>query len=140
MITVVLYNLIASFDWVYTCRPMAKYWDLTITTGSCINWVKVSVFSSVMNAVTDFLLLLLPIIFLRNLRLPRKQKIGVMLVLMTGGLYVEVHGPLSYISKNTRLIGFLSVLVVSIIKAKRTVSLVDSTDLTWDIVASTIFW
>lgn len=88
MAIVVLYILVASFDWVYTCQPIAKYWDLTITGGSCINWVKIAVFSSVMNAVTDVALLVLPIIFLRNLRLPKKQKVGVMIVLMTGGLYV----------------------------------------------------
>lgn len=88
MVTVVLYILVAAFDWVYTCQPIAKYWDLTITDGSCINWVKLAVFSSVMNVVTDVALLVLPIIFLRNLRLPTKQKVGVMIVLMTGGLYV----------------------------------------------------
>jgi hypothetical protein len=88
MAVVVLYILVASFDWVYTCQPIAKYWDLTITGGSCINWVKVAVFSSVMNAATDVALLILPIVFLRNLRLPIKQKIGVMIVLMTGGLCV----------------------------------------------------
>jgi hypothetical protein len=85
----VLYILVAAFDWVYTCQPIAKYWDLAITGGSCINWIKIAVFSSVMNAVTDVALLVLPIIFLRNLRLPTRQKFGVMLVLMTGGLYVR---------------------------------------------------
>lgn len=89
MITVVLYILVGSFDWVYTCRPLEKYWDLTITTGSCINWVKIAVFSSAMNALTDFVLLVLPLIILRNLRLPKRQKVGVVLVLMTGGLYVN---------------------------------------------------
>lgn len=88
MVAVVLYILISSFDWVYTCRPINKYWDLNITDGSCINWVKIGVFASVMNCLTDVSLLVLPMIILRNLRLPRKQKIGVIIVLMTGGLYV----------------------------------------------------
>lgn len=86
MVAVVLYILVQSFDWVYSCQPIAKYWDLTIDKGSCINWVKIAVFGSVMNATTDIALLVLPIMFLRNLRLPTKQKFGIMIILMTGGL------------------------------------------------------
>jgi len=45
------------------------------------------VFSGVMNSITDATILTLPVIFLRNLQLPMRQKIGVIMVFMTGGLY-----------------------------------------------------
>ncbi|KAH8702869.1 hypothetical protein GQ44DRAFT_783444 [Phaeosphaeriaceae sp. PMI808] len=88
MVIVILYSLVGSFQWVYACRPLKKYWDLTITGGSCINWLMIPVFSGVMNTTTDATILILPVLILRGLRLPMKQKIGVMIVLMTGGLYV----------------------------------------------------
>ncbi|KAH8726723.1 hypothetical protein GQ44DRAFT_771095 [Phaeosphaeriaceae sp. PMI808] len=116
MTIVVLYSLVTSFQWVYACRPLEKYWDLTITGGSCINWIKVTVFTGVMNAATDAAILILPVLILRDLRLPMKQKIGVTIVLMTGGF----------------------VFVVSIVRAKMTVDLVYKKDITWEIL--TIVW
>ncbi|KAH8728011.1 hypothetical protein GQ44DRAFT_824349 [Phaeosphaeriaceae sp. PMI808] len=90
MAIVTLYSLVASFQWVYACQPLEKYWDLTITGGSCINRLKVSLFSGVMNTATDSIILVLPVLFLRGVALPKKQKIGVMIVLMTGGFVIRV--------------------------------------------------
>ncbi|KAH7343084.1 hypothetical protein BKA66DRAFT_543905 [Pyrenochaeta sp. MPI-SDFR-AT-0127] len=117
MVIVVIYSLVASFEWVYACRPLEKYWDHTIPGGSCINWLTIAVFSGVMNSTTDVVMLILPVIILRNLRLPRRQKVGVMMVLMTGGL----------------------ILVTSVIRLKRTLDWVDTTDITWQAV-STCMW
>lgn len=86
MLIVVLYSLPATFEWVYACQPMAKLWDLTITHGSCINFHAIFIFSGAMNTATDFIILLLPTVILRSLRLPRRQKIGVYFIFMTGGL------------------------------------------------------
>lgn len=97
MVVIVLYTSIASFDWVYSCRPLQKYWDLSITSGSCIYWLQISIFSCVMNTATDIGILILPPLMLRNLHVPRKQKIGVIIVLMTGGLYVEYPARSVYI-------------------------------------------
>jgi hypothetical protein len=88
MVIVIVHSLVASFYWVYACRPIEKYWDPTITSGSCINWFKVAVFGAAMNTTTDAALLIMPVLFLWNLQLPKREKIGVMIVLMTGGLYV----------------------------------------------------
>jgi hypothetical protein len=88
MAIVAVYSLVTSFVWVYACQPLEKFWDLTVTGGSCINWLKITVFNGVMNTTTDAAVLLLPFLLLRNVQLPKRQKIGVMIVLMTGGLYV----------------------------------------------------
>ncbi|RYP49228.1 hypothetical protein DL768_005002 [Monosporascus sp. mg162] len=118
MAIVVLYSLVASFEWTYACRPLQKYWDLTITGGSCIDYMKVFVFSGVMNTITDAVILLLPVLILRDSFLPKRQKIGVMLILMTGGF----------------------VLVVSIIRLKLTADLGDMADITWEGVEVGIWW
>jgi hypothetical protein len=89
MVMVVLYSLIATFDWLYACRPIAKLWDLTITHGSCIDVNKIYIFSGAMNMTTDSIILFLPTVILWDLRLPRGQKIGVVCIFMTGGLYAS---------------------------------------------------
>jgi hypothetical protein len=85
--TVVLYSFVASFGWVFACRPVEKFWDLTITNGSCVDWGKVNIFSGAMNIATDTIILILPIVMLQKIRLPKWEKIGLLIVLMTGGLY-----------------------------------------------------
>ncbi|KAH8707091.1 hypothetical protein GQ44DRAFT_817984 [Phaeosphaeriaceae sp. PMI808] len=110
MAIVLLYSLVTSFQWVYACQPLKKYWDLTSTSGSCIDRLKIAVFGGVMNTITDTVILILPVLFLRDLKLPKKQKIGVMIVLMTGGF----------------------VLVVSIISVKATVGVGYTKDFTWE--------
>ena len=87
MAIVVIYSLLLSFAFLYHCRPIKRHWDLTITRGSCVDLLKINILSGVMNILTDFTILVLPILILRKLRLPIRQKIGVMIVLMTGGLY-----------------------------------------------------
>lgn len=137
MAIVALYSLVASFQWVYACRPLEKYWDLAITGGSCINRLKISVFSGVMNTATDAAILILPVLFLRGVGLPKKQKIGVMIVLMTGGLYVYEH--LDCIEAE-RANTWISVLGVSIIRVKLTAGMVYTKDVSWDSFPNAVWW
>ncbi|KAH7108852.1 hypothetical protein B0J11DRAFT_240172 [Dendryphion nanum] len=118
IVVVILYSLISSFEWLYACRPLEKYWDLSITRGSCINWLKITIFSGVMNTVTDGVILILPIFMLRKVRLPRWEKIGLVLVMMTGGF----------------------VLAISIIRLKKTIDMASNPDITWEAVHSGIWW
>jgi hypothetical protein len=50
IVVVVLYSLVATFEWLYACRPMAKLWDLTITHGSCVDFDKIYQESSATSA------------------------------------------------------------------------------------------
>ncbi|EXK23440.1 hypothetical protein FOMG_19781 [Fusarium oxysporum f. sp. melonis 26406] len=50
-------------------------------------FLKVTIFNGVMSTATDATILLLPIAILRGLRLQGK-KLGVMMIIMTGGLWV----------------------------------------------------
>jgi len=109
MAIVVAYSLVTSFEWVYACRPLEKLWDLTVTGGTCINFKMVPVFNGVMNTTTDAIVLALPILFLRKLQMPKRQKIGIMVLLMAGGF----------------------ILIVSIVRLKLSVDLVHTVDISW---------
>ncbi|PVI00861.1 hypothetical protein DM02DRAFT_728327 [Periconia macrospinosa] len=117
MAIVVVYSLVTSFEWIYACRPLHKYWDFTVP-GSCIDWEKIAVFNGSMNSVTDIIILILPALFLRKLKLPKKQKIGVGILLMAGGF----------------------ILVVSIIRLKQSLDIVHTMDITWEGVPVGIWW
>jgi hypothetical protein len=84
--SVVLYCLVSSFAVFFSCKPVAKTWDLTITYGSCIDVSKMWTFVAAMNSTTDILILFLPIVMMWNVRMQTKRKIGVVAVLMVGGL------------------------------------------------------
>ncbi|KAF1973764.1 hypothetical protein BU23DRAFT_371494, partial [Bimuria novae-zelandiae CBS 107.79] len=115
---VVVYSLVASFEWTYACQPLEKYWDLTITDGSCVNFLRFTVSSGVMNTTTDVAILVLPVLLLRNVQLPKRRKIGAVVMLMSGGF----------------------ILIVSIIKLKLSVDLVNTVDISWDAVPMAVWW
>ncbi|KAH8724209.1 hypothetical protein GQ44DRAFT_802375 [Phaeosphaeriaceae sp. PMI808] len=103
----------------YACSPMEKYWDITITTGSCINQYAVYLFSASMNIATDAIILVLPIVMLWNVYIPRRQKFGVVFILMAGDC---------------------SVLVASIIRLVHIVKSYFTTDITWDFADQDVWW
>jgi len=76
-------SLFGGLGFLFMCRPMEKYWNPTIS-GNCLNFKNAFFIGSWMNVVVDVVMLLLPIWLLRPLRLPLKQKIGLLLILMTG--------------------------------------------------------
>ena len=72
---------------IVSCNPPSKTWDLTIVKGSCINKNAFYVASSVINVVTDIMIYLLPLRTVWTLQLPLRQRLGLLLVFMTGLLY-----------------------------------------------------
>ncbi|KAL8369505.1 hypothetical protein RB595_000026 [Gaeumannomyces hyphopodioides] len=111
-IIVLIYGTVTSFQFLFDCQPIEKYWDFTITDGKCIDWAPIMLFNGVMNSLTDAAILFLPIWLLWCVRLPLRQKVGVMGVMMTGGL----------------------VLGVSITRAVKTIEGLSNPDLTWHAV------
>ena len=85
MFVVCFYSLFGAFTFVVVCRPIEKYWNAAVL-GTCLNVKATFLVTGVFNVLTDFIMLSLPVWLLRPLRLPRRQKIGVTLVLMTGSL------------------------------------------------------
>ncbi len=75
---------------LYICKPIASYWDWTIADSTCLNQQAVFDAANILNMSTDYMILLLPIWMLRPLRAPLLKKIGIALIVMTGGLCVTL--------------------------------------------------
>lgn len=85
MIFTLSYTLPMAFVVLYQCTPMAATWDERIEA-QCIDIQLMCNVTGVMNALTDFTILILPIWLLWPLRIPLMRKVGVTLIMMTGGL------------------------------------------------------
>ncbi|ORY09604.1 hypothetical protein BCR34DRAFT_368527 [Clohesyomyces aquaticus] len=115
----ILHNLIAALGIVINCNPIAKYWDYSITTGSCVNLNAFFLSVACINAATDLALLFLPIRIIWGLHLPMRRKISVAILLLTGSF----------------------VCVVSLIRVSMVVEGMNTTtmDATWGMVANFIW-
>jgi len=85
MFVAVGYTIPNAFLSLYVCRPMQKYWS-PMLEGTCVNINAAFHTANALNVATDFAILLLPIWLLKPLRAPFMKKLGIMLILMTGGL------------------------------------------------------
>ncbi|EKG09926.1 hypothetical protein MPH_12998 [Macrophomina phaseolina MS6] len=84
MAIIIIYGVIGSLQFLFACRPIAKFWDPTITYGSCSDNNKFWISNAAVNSVTDIIMVILPILMLWNVRIPKRQKIGLILIFMTG--------------------------------------------------------
>ncbi|KAK3292997.1 uncharacterized protein B0H64DRAFT_327411 [Chaetomium fimeti] len=83
------YSVPQIFLFLYVCTPIGSYWDWSIP-GTCINQQAIFDAGNILNMVTDFMILLLPIWLLRPMRAPLIKKLGVLLILMAGGFVCGV--------------------------------------------------
>ena len=86
IITTVVYALLGSFEFLFSCRPLAKSWDKTITYGSCINVSEILAVHGGLNIATDIAMLILPVVMVWKLQLPRREKAALAGLFMTGTL------------------------------------------------------
>lgn len=121
---------------LYVCRPMSRYWDPSVS-GSCIDGSMLFLTSSVINAATDVILLLLPIWMLWRLRLSLLKKIGVLCIMMTGGLQVSRHN-YSMRAHSNWLCD--SVCVISILRTAWIPSSLNDPDITWRWTINLVLW
>ncbi len=99
MFITVGYTVPNALLFLYICKPIASYWDWTIADSTCLDQQAVFDAANILNMSTDYMILLLPIWMLRPLRAPLLKKIGIALILMTGGLYVT-RAPLVSVGTN----------------------------------------
>lgn len=71
--------------------PPEAYWTLSATPQACINEVQHLLAAGCINTVTDFLIMLVPIPYVRRLELPRRQQI-IVASLFAGGIFVTAAG------------------------------------------------
>jgi len=93
LITVVaLYSLNAGFNFLYLCSPVRRLWDFSVP-GTCVDIYTTFLASSIINAITDVIILLLPIWLLYPLRWRLARKLAVGAALIPGGLCVSPVPP-----------------------------------------------
>lgn len=85
---IVVYGLWTVISAFLNCLPVNSFWDMSVQ-GRCIPKGFLWFFNAAMNILTDLCVLVLPIPVLSHLRLPRRQKIGVIFIFATGGLLVS---------------------------------------------------
>ncbi|KAJ5745064.1 hypothetical protein N7520_010246 [Penicillium odoratum] len=94
---------------IFSCTPIAKSWDSTITTGSCMNRPVFYFANAGLGIFTDFATVVVPIPWIRRLQMPMRQKMAVCGILVIGCF----------------------VGIVSCIRLATIYFLLKSTDLTW---------
>ena len=82
-------NVAVSFEaliaGILQCNPVAKAWDPRIP-GKCIDTGTLNYVNAALSIVQDIALVVLPFFMLRQLIMPRKEKIILMVVLGLGGV------------------------------------------------------
>lgn len=90
LFVVVGYCLLGAFAVLYVCQPIKWYWDRWgPEKGKCINVDPWYGTLSVVNVLTDAILLVLPFWLLRPLRVGRAHRAALVGIMGTGGLYVH---------------------------------------------------
>ncbi|KAK4232941.1 hypothetical protein C8A03DRAFT_48350 [Achaetomium macrosporum] len=97
---------------IFQCQLVAKAWDVTITNSSCIDRVACFFAMLVLNVTTDLAMLVLPIPMLWNTKMPKRQRVGLIGIFMTGSL----------------------VCVVGFLRIKSLIDLIGLYNLTWNLV------
>ncbi|KAF2744974.1 hypothetical protein M011DRAFT_460462 [Sporormia fimetaria CBS 119925] len=86
MFLVVGYNIALVFPLIFTCNPIMKNFDITITEGTCLDRTPLYMATAVLNIVTDVILLVLPIPMVLKLQMPKVQKAGVLCIFGVGSM------------------------------------------------------
>ncbi|MCJ1303445.1 hypothetical protein MMC08_006255 [Hypocenomyce scalaris] len=68
---------------IFECTPRSKIWNVTLS-GHCVNINGAIITTAVINIVSDFSILLLPLTSIWALQMPTRRKVGVSLVFATG--------------------------------------------------------
>jgi hypothetical protein len=76
------------FGNVFLCDPVQSYWDVTLS-GTCMDKESHFWSTSIIGIVLDFAIWVLPIPAVGKLKLPKRQKTGLLVVFGLGGLFVS---------------------------------------------------
>ncbi|KAH7176136.1 hypothetical protein EDB81DRAFT_897190 [Dactylonectria macrodidyma] len=106
------YSFSAVLVAIFQCNPVEMAWDITITDGSCIDRMAYFVATLALNVTTDLFMLALPIPMLWRVKMPMRQKLGLIGILMTGSF----------------------VCVIGFLRIQSLFGLVGLNDLTWHLV------
>ncbi|KAF3915618.1 hypothetical protein ABW21_db0208306 [Orbilia brochopaga] len=71
---------------VFQCMPISGYWDLTLPQSRCVDESAANIANAVLNSVSDLYVFLLPIKSMLGLRLPLRQRIGIVVLFSLGAV------------------------------------------------------
>lgn len=86
LVLVILYGCTTVVTTLVICLPVGGLWDLS-GTPRCLDREALWLAHAILNIVSDLVIIVLPIPFLLNLSLPRKQKYGLTSIFAVGILY-----------------------------------------------------
>lgn len=69
---------------MFPCHPIRSFWDRDIKNGKCIDLQAAAYFVSASSLLQDIILLILPLVFIRNLQMKRHRKIAVGFMFVIG--------------------------------------------------------
>ncbi len=76
------------FIYIFQCSPISEAWDPLALRLQCLNLRSIFVSNAIVNIVTDFAILLMPLYHVWSLQMRLAQRIILSLVFMLGCLYV----------------------------------------------------
>jgi hypothetical protein len=83
---IALSTVVIFFMTVFSCHPVAFFWNRDIGGGTCININKLAYANSAMSIIQDLLIVALPLPVLVKLNMGKKKKIGVGFMFTVGSL------------------------------------------------------
>lgn len=113
---VLLYGVTGLLSEIWTCIPIALFWDMSLK-GHCVSRSTLYFANAGINIASDIMILVLPVLILKDVMMPIKQKLVIMGVLAFGGAAV----------------------LSSVLRLKAIYTLTHSDDPTWD-GAAAAYW
>jgi hypothetical protein len=97
-----LYGVVYALISIFGCVPIYAAWDLVAqATGKCINKTQFFLAASIANVFMDVIILLIPLRIVVPLQIPKRQKLSLIFLFTTGGLYVfTLFSQLTFIATN----------------------------------------
>ncbi|KAJ5670924.1 hypothetical protein N7507_000051 [Penicillium longicatenatum] len=111
------YSIAIVFALIFACNPISRSWDSSITEGYCINRNGLYIATAATNIVTDIALILVPIPLVMGLQMPRRQKLGLLILFVVG----------------------CATLITSILRLTTLVTYLNQTDVTYQLAPSQLW-
>ncbi|KAF9773781.1 hypothetical protein IL306_008350 [Fusarium sp. DS 682] len=81
-------SIAITFTTIFPCKPVKAAWDITITNKECIDREAVYEATAILGAITDAMVLAVPIPVVVPLQISKRQKIGLICFFAVGGVTV----------------------------------------------------
>jgi hypothetical protein len=118
------------FSAIFVCKPIAMGWDITITTGQCIDRVALFESTAVLGVITDVLIIIIPIPMVLSLHVSRAKKAGLFAMFTIGSAYDYLTNP-PFQAHNAYEAHLSRTVITSIVRLVLLITALGETDQTW---------